>query len=73
MNRIMRNTGFYLIIFLVTVGVFNYISGQGDSTKPLRYDEFRQVVEAGNVASITAKYNIRTGQRVRRTIISPPK
>ncbi|RJX36749.1 ATP-dependent metallopeptidase FtsH/Yme1/Tma family protein [Paenibacillus pinisoli] len=57
MNRIMRNTGFYLIIFLVTVGVFNYISGQGDSTKPLRYDEFRQVVEAGNVASITAKYN----------------
>lgn len=57
MNRIIRNTGFYLIIFLVTVGVFQYISGQGNSTKPLRYDEFRQVVEAGNVASITAKYN----------------
>lgn len=57
MNRIIRNTGFYLIIFLVTVGVFQYISGQGDSTKPLRYDEFRQVVEAGNVASITAKYD----------------
>ncbi|MFD0591125.1 ATP-dependent zinc metalloprotease FtsH [Paenibacillus sp. GCM10027627] len=57
MNRIIRNTGFYLIIFLVTVGVFQYISGQGESTKPLRYDEFRVLVESGNVAEITAKYD----------------
>lgn len=60
MNRIIRNTGFYLIIFLVTVGVFQYISGQGDSAKELRYDEFRTVVESGNVAAITAKYDKET-------------
>ncbi|MCR2807230.1 ATP-dependent zinc metalloprotease FtsH [Paenibacillus soyae] len=60
MNRIIRNTGFYLIIFLVTVGVFQYISGQGDNAKELRYDEFRTVVESGNVAAITAKYDKET-------------
>ncbi|RIX49232.1 ATP-dependent metallopeptidase FtsH/Yme1/Tma family protein [Paenibacillus nanensis] len=60
MNRIIRNTGFYLIIFLVTVGVFQYISGQGDSAKPLRYDQFREIVESGNVAEITAKYDDQT-------------
>ncbi|GKU77059.1 ATP-dependent zinc metalloprotease FtsH [Paenibacillus sp. L3-i20] len=57
MNRIIRNTGFYLIIFLVTVGIFQYISGQGDKTKPLRYDEFRTQVESGNVAEITARFD----------------
>ncbi|MEK3884263.1 ATP-dependent zinc metalloprotease FtsH [Paenibacillus sp. PL2-23] len=60
MNRIIRNTGFYLIIFLVTVGVFQYISGQGDNAKELRYDEFRTVMESGNVASIAAKYDKET-------------
>lgn len=60
MNRIIRNTGFYLIIFLVTVGVFQYISGQGDTAKPLRYDEFREIVESGKVAEITAKYDDQT-------------
>ena len=32
MNRIIRNTGFYLIIFLVTVGIFQFISSQNDTT-----------------------------------------
>ncbi|MBH5320689.1 ATP-dependent zinc metalloprotease FtsH [Paenibacillus sp. GSMTC-2017] len=57
MNRIIRNTGFYLIIFLVTVGIFQYISGQGDKTKPLRYDEFRVQVESRNVAEVKAKFD----------------
>ncbi|MDQ6420712.1 ATP-dependent zinc metalloprotease FtsH [Paenibacillus sp. LHD-117] len=60
MNRIIRNTGFYLIIFLVTVGIFQYISGQGDSTKPLRYDELRAQIEAGNVEELTVKYDNQT-------------
>ncbi|WP_168123490.1 ATP-dependent zinc metalloprotease FtsH [Paenibacillus sp. HB172176] len=57
MNRIIRNTGFYLIIFLVTVGIFQYISGQGDSTTPLRYDELKQVAEAGNISELSIKYD----------------
>ncbi len=60
MNRIIRNTGFYLIIFLVTVGIFQYISGQGDNTKPLRYDQLQAAIEAGNVEALTIKYHDQT-------------
>ncbi|MHA7966165.1 ATP-dependent zinc metalloprotease FtsH [Paenibacillus sp. CAU 1782] len=60
MNRIIRNTGFYLIIFLITVGIFQVISGQGDNTKPLRYDQLRAEIEAGNVESLTTKYHDQT-------------
>ncbi|MCU6710795.1 ATP-dependent zinc metalloprotease FtsH [Paenibacillus sp. J5C_2022] len=56
MNRIIRNTGFYLIIFLVTVGIFQYISGSGDNAKSLRYDELVSVIESGNVKELVLKY-----------------
>ncbi|MEF2247603.1 MULTISPECIES: ATP-dependent zinc metalloprotease FtsH [unclassified Paenibacillus] len=60
MNRIIRNTGFYLIIFLVTVGIFQVLSGQGDSSAPLRYDELKNAVESGNVAELTVKFENQT-------------
>lgn len=60
MNRIIRNTGFYLIIFLVTVGIFQYISGQGDNAKPLRYDQLQAAIEAGDVEALTIKYHDQT-------------
>ncbi|WP_169090031.1 ATP-dependent zinc metalloprotease FtsH [Paenibacillus sp. PL91] len=60
MNRIIRNTGFYLIIFLVTVGIFQFISSQNDTTVGLRYDELRAAVESGNVKELSVKYENQT-------------
>jgi len=56
MKRFIRNTGYYLIIFLVTIGIYNYISNTGESSTPLRYDELITAIESGNVAELTLKY-----------------
>ncbi|CAM4307199.1 ATP-dependent zinc metalloprotease FtsH [Paenibacillus alkaliterrae] len=60
MNRIIRNTGFYLIIFLVTVGIFQFISSQNDPNVELRYDELRTAIESGNVKELSVKYENQT-------------
>ncbi|WP_424768641.1 ATP-dependent zinc metalloprotease FtsH [Paenibacillus sp. sgz302251] len=60
MNRIIRNTGFYLIIFLVTVGIFQFISSQNDTTVGLRYDELRAAIESGNVEELSIRYENQT-------------
>lgn len=60
MNRIIRNTGFYLIIFLVTVGIFQFISSQNDTNVALRYDELRAAIESGNVKEISLRYENQT-------------
>ncbi len=57
MNRFIRNTGFYLLIFLVVVGIVHFISSQNDQQKPLSYTEFLAQVESGNVQSVTAKWD----------------
>jgi len=60
MNRIIRNTGFYLIIFLVTVGIFQFISSQNKATVGLRYDELRTAIESGNVEELSVKFDNQT-------------
>lgn len=57
MNRIIRNTGFYLLIFLVTVGIVHFISNQNDQKDVLRYDEFRQELKANNVAELSMQFD----------------
>lgn len=57
MNRIIRNTGFYLLIFLVTVGIVNFISTKNDETKTIRYDEFVKAVQEQNVEELSAKWD----------------
>lgn len=52
MNRFFRNTGFYLLIFLVTVGIVNFIANQGTETSKMPYNEFRTHLEGGKVAEI---------------------
>ena len=47
MNRVIRNTGFYIIIFLVTVGIVHFISTQNEQRDDLRYSEFRQALDCG--------------------------
>ncbi len=52
MNRFFRNTGFYLLIFLVTVGIVNFIANQGTETSKMPYNQFRQHLDNGQVAEI---------------------
>ncbi|QJD85878.1 ATP-dependent zinc metalloprotease FtsH [Cohnella herbarum] len=53
MNRFIRNTGFYLLIFLVTVGIVQFFIGKNETTKALNYNEIMQVVEQGNATELT--------------------
>ncbi|WP_028560706.1 ATP-dependent zinc metalloprotease FtsH [Paenibacillus pinihumi] len=57
MNRIIRNTGFYLIIFLVAVGIVQAISSSGDTAVELRYDQFRKQMVDNNVQKLTLKFD----------------
>ncbi|MED4601868.1 ATP-dependent zinc metalloprotease FtsH [Paenibacillus validus] len=60
MNRIIRNTGFYLLIFLVTVGIVHFISTQNDQKSVVSYGELRQHLMNKNVESIIVKYDAQT-------------
>ncbi|MFF2484465.1 ATP-dependent zinc metalloprotease FtsH [Paenibacillus sp. NPDC058071] len=57
MNRIFRNTAFYLIIFLVTVGIIQFISNSNTSTVEIRYDELRTAISQDNIQELTVKYD----------------
>ncbi|SFB22950.1 MULTISPECIES: ATP-dependent zinc metalloprotease FtsH [unclassified Bacillus (in: firmicutes)] len=49
MNRIFRNTIFYLLIFLVIIGVVSFFNGNNEATKHLTYNEFVTKLESGDV------------------------
>jgi cell division protease FtsH len=57
MNRIIRNTGFYLLIFLVTVGIVHFISTQNDQKDVISYDKFRQALIDKNVDQVSVKFD----------------
>jgi cell division protease FtsH len=52
MNRFFRNTGFYLLIILVTVGIVNFITNQGTETTKIPYNQFRQYLSKGQIAEL---------------------
>ena len=50
MNRVLRNTGFYLLIFLVVIGIVKFISSQNEAEAVLPYSEFRaQLAESARL------------------------
>ena len=55
MNRIFRNTIFYLLIFLVIIGVVSFFNGNNEPTKHITYDEFVSHLENGEVESISQR------------------
>ena len=55
MNRIFRNTIFYLLIFLVVIGVVSLFSGGNDPTKDLNYNEFMNALENGQIEEMSIK------------------
>ncbi|QOR66725.1 ATP-dependent zinc metalloprotease FtsH [Cytobacillus suaedae] len=52
MNRIFRNTIFYLLIFLVIIGVVSFFNGTNQQTEELNYNEFITHLETGDVKSL---------------------
>nr|WP_295970485.1 ATP-dependent zinc metalloprotease FtsH [uncultured Bacillus sp.] len=53
MNRIFRNTIFYLLIFLVIIGVVSFFNGGSKPTQNISYDQFIGHLEKGDVTSLT--------------------
>lgn len=53
MNRIFRNTIFYLLIFLVVIGVVSFFNGTGQQQESLTYDQFMTHLEKGDIKSAT--------------------
>ncbi|MFC4323918.1 ATP-dependent zinc metalloprotease FtsH [Litchfieldia salsa] len=55
MNRIFRNTIFYLLIFLVIIGVVSFFQGNNTPTKELTYNGFISSLENGEVDHFTVQ------------------
>ncbi|WP_141434196.1 ATP-dependent zinc metalloprotease FtsH [Bacillus sp. 03113] len=55
MNRIFRNTIFYLLIFLVIIGVVSFFNGNNEPTDHISYSQFVDSLEQGDVKSISLK------------------
>lgn len=55
MNRIFRNTIFYLLIFLVIIGVVSFFNGNNEPTENITYSEFVDHLEAGKVDTISVQ------------------
>ncbi|MCA1066543.1 ATP-dependent zinc metalloprotease FtsH [Rossellomorea aquimaris] len=53
MNRIFRNTIFYLLVFLVIIGVVSYFSNNNEPTKNIEYSTFINNLEDGEVSSFS--------------------
>ncbi|MEH7383950.1 ATP-dependent zinc metalloprotease FtsH [Bacillus sp. JJ1521] len=53
MNRIFRNVIFYLLIFLVIIGVVSFFQGANGQPEVMKYGKFVQHLEAGDVKNIT--------------------
>ncbi|PLT30841.1 ATP-dependent zinc metalloprotease FtsH [Peribacillus deserti] len=53
MNRIFRNTIFYLLIFLVIIGVVSIFNNNNEPTDNISQDQFFKYLEAGEVNSLS--------------------
>jgi len=53
MNRIIRNTGFYLLIFLVTVGIVQFFIKQSETTEELNYNQLVAIIQQDKVKDLS--------------------
>lgn len=53
MNRIFRYTIFYLLIFLVIIGIFGTFNGGNSPTKEINYHEFLSALDKNEITSAT--------------------
>jgi len=55
MNRIFRNTVFYILIFLVVIGVVTYFNGPESQVKKISYDKFYTALQQGDVKDLSTQ------------------
>lgn len=55
MNRIFRNTVFYLLVLLVLIGVISIFTGGQETNEKMTYNEFITHLEKGDVEKFTAQ------------------
>lgn len=53
MNRVFRNTIFYILILLLVIGVVSYLGSPNQKPKDISYSKFSQDLNAGKVDSIS--------------------
>ncbi|MBO1004705.1 ATP-dependent zinc metalloprotease FtsH [Pseudogracilibacillus auburnensis] len=53
MNRIFRNTIFYLLIFLVLIGIVSYFNNNNETTENISYNDFVTHLENGDIEKYT--------------------
>lgn len=53
MNRIFRNTIFYLLIFLVVIGILSLFRGQGEPQETLSVNQFLDRLDNGEIQELT--------------------
>ncbi|MDQ0352674.1 cell division protease FtsH [Alkalibacillus filiformis] len=56
MNRVFRNTIFYLIIFLVVIAIIGMLNDPSPETEELNYNEFQEALETGQIEEMTLQY-----------------
>ena len=49
MNQIFRNTIFYLLIFLVLIGIVSYFNKGNETTESISYNDFVTHLENGDI------------------------
>ncbi len=55
MNRIFRNTIFYLLVFLVIIGVVSYFNNNNEPTKNINYTDFVTSLTKGEATSFSVQ------------------
>jgi len=55
MNRYVKNTGFYLLIFLLIVGVVSFFTKPAVSTQQITFTQFQAELAAGKYSEVTAR------------------
>jgi cell division protease FtsH len=53
LNKVIKNLSIYLLIVLVVIALYNFKSSQTVAPAPLRYDQFIDMVNKGEVVSVT--------------------
>ncbi|MDP5276963.1 ATP-dependent zinc metalloprotease FtsH [Chengkuizengella axinellae] len=55
-NRFIRNTGFYLLIFLIIIGIVRFISGQNEQVEVLNYTQFEEQLLNNNIQEVSTQF-----------------
>ncbi|MFS1510830.1 ATP-dependent zinc metalloprotease FtsH [Chengkuizengella sp. SCS-71B] len=56
-NRFIRNTGFYLLVFLIIIGIVRFISGQNEQVEVLNYSQFEEQLLDNNILEVSSQFD----------------